>query len=100
MVFRLDVGTLEAGGPSVTPTDLQRRTPGRIEQVAPTRRLRARKEDRSMADPFDRVAMTLNRELAWLAGGLAALGGALVVSGVVAVDVLVRRHRDRTKHAA
>jgi hypothetical protein len=48
-----------------------------------------------MADPFDRVATSLNRELAWLAGGLAALGGALVLSGVVAVDVLVRRHRDR-----
>jgi len=50
-----------------------------------------------MADPFDRVATTLNRELAWLAGGLAALGGALVLSGVVAVDVLVRRHRGRAK---
>jgi len=50
-----------------------------------------------MSDPFDRVATTLNRELAWLAGGLAALGGALVISGYVAVDVLLRRHRDRAK---
>jgi hypothetical protein len=50
-----------------------------------------------MTDPFDRVGATLNRQLAWLAGGLAALGGALVVSGVVAVDVLVRRHRGRAR---
>ncbi len=54
-------------------------------------------EDGSMGDPFDRVASTINRDLAWLAGGLAALGGALVISGCVAVDVLVRRHRDRPK---
>ncbi len=78
---------------------LPERTPDPIERPAPSRWPRARKEDPSMADPFDRVATTLNRELAWLAGGLAALGGALVISGVVAVDVLVRRHRDRAKHA-
>ena len=50
-----------------------------------------------MADPFGRVASTINRDLAWLAGGLAALGGALVITGYVAVDVLLHRHRDRRK---
>jgi hypothetical protein len=53
-----------------------------------------------MVDPFDRVARTINRDLAWLASGLAALGGALAVSGYIAVDVLVRRHRDRAHPAS
>jgi hypothetical protein len=50
-----------------------------------------------MSDPFDRVATRVNRDLAWIAGGLAALGGALVMAGYVAVDVLVRHHRGQGK---
>ena len=53
-----------------------------------------------MEEPFDRVATDLNRDLAWIAGGLAAIGGAIVMAGFVAVDVLVRHHRGtgRTQH--
>lgn len=47
-----------------------------------------------MGDPFDRVATGLNRDLAWIAGGLIAIGGAIVTAGYVAVEVLVHRHRD------
>jgi hypothetical protein len=52
------------------------------------------KEVRAMGDPFERVATGLNRDLAWIAGGLLALGGAIVTAGYVAVEVLVHRHRD------
>ena len=46
-----------------------------------------------MNDPFEKVASGLNRDLAWIAGGLAALGGAVVMAGVVTVDLVVRRLR-------
>lgn len=46
-----------------------------------------------MNDPFENVASGLNRELAWIAGGLAALGGAVIVAGFVTVDAVVRRLR-------
>jgi len=46
-----------------------------------------------MNDPFEKVASDLNRELAWIAGGLAALGGAVVMAGFVTVDAVVRRFR-------
>lgn len=47
-----------------------------------------------MGDPFERVATGLNRDLAWIAGGLIVIGGAIVTAGYVAVEVLVHRHRD------
>jgi hypothetical protein len=47
-----------------------------------------------MNDPFERVATGLNRDLTWIAGGLIALGGAVVTAGFVAVEVLLHRHRD------
>lgn len=47
-----------------------------------------------MGDPFERVATGLNRDLAWIAGGLIAIGGAIATAGYVAVEVLVHRHRD------
>ena len=46
-----------------------------------------------MNDPFEKVASGLNRDLAWIAGGLAALGGGMVMAGVVTVDLVVRRLR-------
>ncbi len=46
-----------------------------------------------MNDPFEKVASDLNRELAWIAGGLAALGGAVVMAGFVTVDAVARRFR-------
>jgi len=46
-----------------------------------------------MDDPFEKVANGLNRDLAWIAGGLAALGGAVVMAGLVTVDAVVRRRR-------
>jgi len=51
-----------------------------------------------MNDPFEKVASGLNRDLAWIAGGLAALGGAVVAAGLVTVDVLVRRLRHARVH--
>jgi len=48
---------------------------------------------REMNDPFEKVAHGLNRDLAWIAGGLAALGGAVVLAGFVTVDAVVRRLR-------
>jgi hypothetical protein len=51
-----------------------------------------------MNDPFEKVASGLNRDLAWIAGGLAALGGAVIMAGLVTVDVVVRRLRhDRAR---
>jgi len=51
-----------------------------------------------MNDPFEKVASDLNRELAWIAGGLAALGGAVVMAGFVTLDSVVRRLRhDRAR---
>jgi hypothetical protein len=55
------------------------------------------KEMRAMSDPFERVATGLNRDLAWIAGGLIAIGGAIVTAGYVAVEVLVHRHRDNKR---
>ena len=52
------------------------------------------KEARAMNDPFERVATGLNRDLAWIAGGLITLGGAIATAGYVAVEVLLHRHRD------
>jgi hypothetical protein len=52
-----------------------------------------------MDDPFQKVAHGLNRDLAWIAGGLMAWGGALVTAGYVAVDILVRHHRDQGSRA-
>lgn len=46
-----------------------------------------------MSDPFEKVATDLNRDLAWIAGGLAALGGAVVMAGYVTVDAVLRRLR-------
>ena len=46
-----------------------------------------------MNDPFEKVANGLNRDLAWIAGGFAALGGAVVMAGFVTVDAVVRRLR-------
>ena len=46
-----------------------------------------------MSDPFDKVATDLNRDLAWIAGGLASLGGAVVMVGVVSVEAVMRRLR-------
>jgi hypothetical protein len=45
-------------------------------------------------DPFQSVASGLNRDLAWITGGLVALGGAVVTAGYVAVEILLRRHRN------
>ena len=44
-------------------------------------------------DPFQSVASGLNRDLAWITGGLVALGGAVVTASYVAVEILLRRHR-------
>jgi hypothetical protein len=57
----------------------------------------APQEQGEMEEPFDRVATNLNRDLAWIAGGIAAIGGAVVMAGFVAVDVLVRHHRGTGK---
>ena len=48
-----------------------------------------------MGDPFEKVGTALNRDLAWIAGGLVAIGGAIVTVGYVAVEVLLHRHRDK-----
>jgi hypothetical protein len=68
--------------------------------VTTPERRRAAPQEQEMEEPFDRVATNLNRDLAWIAGGLAAVGGAIVMAGFVAVDVLVRHHRGtgRTQH--
>jgi len=47
-----------------------------------------------MGDPFEKVAAGLNRDLAWIAGGVIAIGGAVVTGTFVAVEVLMHRHRD------
>ena len=52
-----------------------------------------------MSDPFDKVATDLNRDLAWIAGGLAALGGAVVMAGVVTVEAVIRRRRSDDRPA-
>lgn len=53
-----------------------------------------------MGDPFEKVAAGLNRDLAWLAGGLLAVGGAVVTAGYLVAEVFVHRHRDhRQEHA-
>ncbi len=61
------------------------------------RRGPAAPQEQEMEEPFDRVGTHLNRDLAWIAGGLAAIGGAIVMAGFVAVDVLVRHHRGNGK---
>ncbi len=53
-----------------------------------------------MRDPFENVAAGLNRDLAWIAGGLLALGGAVVTAGFVAAEILVHRHRDQRREKA
>ena len=47
-----------------------------------------------MGDPFERVAAGINRDLAWIAGGVIAIGGAVVTGALVAVEVLMHRHRN------
>ncbi len=46
-----------------------------------------------MDDPFEKVASGLNRDLAWIAGGVAALAGAVVMAGVFTVETVIRRLR-------